>query len=69
MDNNDQPTNIETTTETISEAVFAAVLDNHAVKKSGKVDTIDASMLLDDLKVDSLEKTLSGDGFRRSVFC
>ena len=52
MDNNDQPTNIETITET----VFAAVLDNHAVKKAGKVHKIDASMLLDDLKVDSLEK-------------
>ena len=60
MDNNDQPTNIETntetTTESITETVFAAVLDNHAVKKAGKVHKIDASMLLDDLKVDSLEK-------------
>jgi acyl carrier protein len=52
MDNNDQPTNIETITET----VFAAVLDNHAVKKAGKVQQVDESMLLDDLKVDSLEK-------------
>ncbi|MGB0449923.1 MAG: phosphopantetheine-binding protein [Porticoccaceae bacterium] len=48
MDNNDQPT--------ITEIVFAAVLDNHAVKKAGKVTEVDASMLLDDLKVDSLEK-------------
>jgi len=52
MDNNDQPTNIETITET----VFAAVLDNHAVKKAGKVQQVNESMLLDDLKVDSLEK-------------
>ena len=60
MDNNDQPINIETTventTESITEIVCAAVLDNHAVKKAGKVNKIDASMLLDDLKVDSLEK-------------
>jgi acyl carrier protein len=48
MDNNDQPT--------ITEIVFAAVLDNHAVKKAGAVTQVDASMLLDDLKIDSLEK-------------
>jgi len=48
MDNNDQ--------STITEIVFAAVLDNHAVKKAGKVTELDPSMLLDDLKVDSLEK-------------
>lgn len=48
MDNNDQPT--------VTETVFAAVLDNHAVKKAGKVTEVNAEMLLDDLKVDSLEK-------------
>lgn len=48
MDNNHQPT--------ITEIVFAAVLENHAVKKAGKVTQVDASMLLDDLKIDSLEK-------------
>jgi acyl carrier protein len=41
---------------TITEIVFEAVLDNHAVKKAGKVTQLDVSMLLDDLKVDSLEK-------------
>jgi|TARA_B110000879_G_scaffold209816_1_gene298447 acyl carrier protein len=48
MDNNNQPT--------VTDIVFEAILDNHAVKKAGKVQKIDASMLLDDLKVDSLEK-------------
>ena len=48
MDNNDQ--------SAITEIVFEAVLDNHAVKKAGKVTDIDPTMLLDDLKVDSLEK-------------
>ena len=48
MDNNNQPT--------VTDIVFEANLDNHAVKKAGKVQKIDASMLLDDLKVDSLEK-------------
>ncbi len=48
MDNHGQPT--------ITEIVFAAVLDNHAVKKAGMDTELDASMLLDDLKIDSLEK-------------
>jgi len=48
MDNNDQ--------SNITEIVFEAILDNHAVKKAGKVTQLDPSMLLDDLKVDSLEK-------------
>ena len=48
MDNNNQPT--------VTDIVFEAILDNHAVRKAGKVQKIDASMLLDDLKVDSLEK-------------
>lgn len=48
MDNNDQ--------STITEIVFAAVLENHAVKKAGKVKQVDAAMLLDELKIDSLEK-------------
>ncbi|MDG1818485.1 MAG: phosphopantetheine-binding protein [Porticoccaceae bacterium] len=48
MDNNDQLT--------VTETVFEAVLDNHAVKKAGKVTEVNAEMLLDDLKVDSLEK-------------
>lgn len=41
---------------TISEIVCEAVLNNHAVKKAGKVQEIEPSMVLDDLKVDSLEK-------------
>jgi acyl carrier protein len=41
---------------TITEIVCEAVLDNHAVKKAGKVHKIDTSMSLDELKVDSLEK-------------
>lgn len=53
MDNNDQPA---ITKQAITEAVFAAILDNHAVKKAGKVQKVDESMLLDELKVDSLEK-------------
>lgn len=48
MDNTNQPT--------ITEIVCEAVLNNHAVKKAGKVQEIDPSMVLDDLKVDSLEK-------------
>jgi len=48
MDNNDQ--------QSIADIVFEAVLDNHAVKKAGKVQQVDASMSLDELKVDSLEK-------------
>ena len=52
MDNNDQPT----VTSTITETVYEAVLDNHAVRKAGKVTELNPSMLLDDLKIDSLEK-------------
>jgi acyl carrier protein len=48
MDNNKQ--------STITEIVFEAILDNHAVKKAGKIQTVNAEMLLDDIKVDSLEK-------------
>lgn len=48
MDNTNQPT--------ITEIVCEAVLNNHAVKKAGKVQEIDPAMVLDDLKVDSLEK-------------
>ena len=44
MDNPDQ--------STITEIVYKAIINNHAVK----VDQVDASMSLDDLKVDSLEK-------------
>lgn len=40
----------------IAEIVCDAVLNNHAVKKAGKVEKVEPSMLLDDLKIDSLEK-------------
>jgi len=40
----------------ITKIVCDAVLNNHAVKKTGKTKQVEPSMLLDDLKIDSLEK-------------